>query len=220
MSRRNGTPLFNNVEWEQTVGYMKPHLEALPKNIYSLLDIGAAHGHFSMMWNQVFGYDTITMIEANPLSCEEMSDLPWQIINKPVGTPGKATFYTNPHEKTGGGSSLYIENTPFFKDAEAEEVNVVALDSLNVSADMVKIDVQGAELDVIKSGYKTISKAKYLVLELSFTEYNKDAPLIDDVLEETRRLGFRMIDTFGPSLGGHWFDGVKTQVDVILRKAE
>lgn len=210
---------FRDYGWEQSVGYMKVHLEVLKGlQIYSLLDIGAAQGHFSMMFNNVFDTDIITMVEANPLSCEKLRELPWNTVNKAVGKPGKSTFYINPDEPTGGGSSLYRENTDWFIDANKQMIDVVSLDEIDVNADFVKIDVQGAELDVIANAPKTMAKAKYLLLELSFLEYNKNAPLIDDVLAKTRELGFRMIDTFGPSHGGHWYKGRKAQVDVLLAR--
>lgn len=200
---------------------MKPHLEALKGyGITSLIDIGAAHGHFSMMFDNVFGASAVTMIEANPLSVADLRlTLPqWNTVHAVLGKAGPALFYTNPDEPKGGGSSLYREDTEWFSDAEAVEVEVMSLDDLDVSADFIKIDVQGAEYDIIKYAPKTISNAKFLCLELSFLEYNKGAPLIDDVLGIARELGFRMIDTFGPMKGGHWYKRRKNQVDVLLAK--
>lgn len=207
-------------EVEQSVGYMRPHLEALQVKPESLIDIGAAHGYFSMLWSDVFDSDQITMIEANPLSCSLLDNEQATVIQAAIGKPGKATFYTNPNEPVGGGSSLFLENTEWFEGAEKRDVDVISLDSLDLTADMIKIDIQGGEYDAISYGVLTAMRAKYLLLELSFLEYNKGAPLIDDVLELTRLIGFRMIDTFGPVLGGHWHKGKKNQVDVLLAKKD
>ena len=43
--------------------------------------------------------------------------------------------------------------------------------------DLVKIDVQGAELDILKGSMSIINKAKFLIVELQHTEYNQGAPL-------------------------------------------
>jgi FkbM family methyltransferase len=43
--------------------------------------------------------------------------------------------------------------------------------------DLIKIDVQGAELDILKGSMSIINKAKILIVELQHTQYNKDAPL-------------------------------------------
>lgn len=212
---------YYETNWQDTVGYMEWNLDALRGRVEfnSLLDIGAAHGDFSKMMHDMFGIKDITMVEANDLDSFYLERLPYKTIYTALGAKnGTQTFYTNPDDPVGGGSSLYLENTDWFENANEEEMEVQTLDSLGVKADFIKIDVQGAELDVIKGGKETIKNAKLLLLELSFLDYNLKAPLIDDVLEETRKLGFRMIDTFGPVKGGHVFNGKKNQVDVLLAR--
>jgi FkbM family methyltransferase len=44
---------------------------------------------------------------------------------------------------------------------------------------LVKIDVQGCELDILKGGINIINNAKYLVIELHNIQYNRGAPLED-----------------------------------------
>ena len=43
--------------------------------------------------------------------------------------------------------------------------------------DLIKIDVQGAELDILKGSMNVINNAKFLIVELQHVEYNKGAPL-------------------------------------------
>ena len=43
--------------------------------------------------------------------------------------------------------------------------------------DLIKIDVQGAELDILKGSMKVINNAKFLIVELQHVEYNQGAPL-------------------------------------------
>jgi len=45
--------------------------------------------------------------------------------------------------------------------------------------DLIKIDVQGAELDIIKGSLTIINNAKFLIVELQHTQYNRGAPLAD-----------------------------------------
>lgn len=211
---------FYETNWRDTVGYAAWHLDAIKDitEVNSLIDIGAAHGDFIKMFREIFGDVAVTAIEANKLDAHYLDRLDCNVNYVAVGKPGKQTFYTNPNDPVGGGSSLYLENTSYFSKPEKTEVEVVALDSLGLTSDFIKIDIQGAELDVLNHGEETIKKAKFLMLELSFLDYNKEAPLIDDVLAKTRELGFRMIDTFGPTKGGHLFNGRKNQVDVLLAR--
>lgn len=213
---------FYETNWRDTVGYAAWHLDAIKDltQVKSLIDIGAAHGDFIKMFRYIFGYVEVTAIEANKNDAYYLDTLGCNVIYKAVGKPGKQIFYTNPNDPVGGGSSLYLENTSFFSEPEKTEMEVVALDSLGLTADFIKIDIQGAEYDVLMHGQETIKNAKFLLLELSFLNYNLDAPLIDDVLDLARQLGFRMIDTFGPTKGGHLYNGRKNQVDVLLARKD
>jgi hypothetical protein len=61
-------------------------------------------------------------------------------------------------------------------------------------ADLIKIDVQGAELDVIAGAKTALSRCEALIAELSLAGYNKDAPLIGETLPAITQLGFRCVD--------------------------
>ena len=45
-----------------------------------------------------------------------------------------------------------------------------------LDAELMKIDVQGAELDVLKGGIKTLKGVEHLFIELRKVEYNLGAP--------------------------------------------
>lgn len=208
---------------EVAVGYMGPHLEALKNaglDIKTVLDIGAAHGHFSTFLKYYWPDIDVTAVECNERDRFYLDSTNWNVIYACLGDK-KCTkdFFINPSEPTGGGSSFYREATDHFNQPEIEKKDIVTLDSLKLGGfDLVKIDTQGSELDVIKGGIETLKNSRLLLLELSFLPFNKQAPLIDDVLEVTRSLGFRMIETFGPLYGGHWFDFRKIQADVLFAK--
>jgi len=62
--------------------------------------------------------------------------------------------------------------------------------------DLVKIDVQGSEIDIIKGGQNVIQHAKYLIVELQSVEYNEGAMLAPDSIKFIENLGWRLIDCF------------------------
>jgi hypothetical protein len=62
--------------------------------------------------------------------------------------------------------------------------------------DMIKMDVQGAELDVLKGAVETLSTVKHVILELQVVEYNKGAPLKDDVIAYMDTQGFDCLGIF------------------------
>ena len=49
--------------------------------------------------------------------------------------------------------------------------------------DFIKIDVQGAELDIFKGGTKTLSDVLKIVCEVEFVEHYENQPLFGDVCE-------------------------------------
>lgn len=59
-----------------------------------------------------------------------------------------------------------------------------------------KLDVQGYELQVIRGGAKTLRHASAILTELSFVELYENQPLIADVVEAMKGLGFRLADIY------------------------
>lgn len=108
-----------------------------------------------------------------------------------------------------GGNSYYQENpqlnplsTHFRSDCVHVVRNCTTLDSL-VSKnswpwpDLVKMDIQGAELDVLKGMSVTLQHVEHLILELQATDYNQGAPERDEVVSWLDHRGF--------SCAGHLF---------------
>lgn len=214
---------YTTVTPDAACGYMGPNLHALKQSgveIETVLDIGAAHGHFSRFLKHYWPDARVTAVECNERDRFFLDNTNWNVIYACLGDKEcEKTFYINPRDEVGGGSSFHIENTVHFNDAEKETKKIVTLDSLNLGGfDLVKIDTQGSELEIIEGGLETIKNSRFLLIEASFLEYNNGGVLIDDLLAKTRELGFRLLDTFGPEYGGHWWNGRKIQVDVLLVK--
>jgi FkbM family methyltransferase len=106
-------------------------------------------------------------------------------------------------------SSLYEPNHAFaslfnaFDDGsevvDQQPVETARLDDLPElgEVDFVKLDVQGAELDVLVGGGRTVSSALVVETEVEFVEQYLDQPLFADVDRELRRLGFMFHTVLG-----------------------
>lgn len=119
-------------------------------------------------------------------------------------TDGKVVdFYQN--LEWFGGNSYYKENSEHSQIADIifNESHIVkkvtrTIDSLVESnnlpqPDLIKIDVQGAELDVLRGAEKTLSKCSNLIVELQHKQYNKGAPHYSQVVEYLKTLGFVLV---------------------------
>lgn len=165
------------------------------------MDIGAHTGNFSLNIKKQYPDCKILMIEANPF-CEpylKKLNLDYQIIGL-SSSKGTAELFLEKTNNVGTGSSFYRENTEWYEDDKMETVtvNLDTLDNQNYfpdqMIDLVKIDVQGSELDILNGGEKTIKRSKYVLLEVSTIQYNINAPLMDKVVEKMKEYEFRVED--------------------------
>jgi hypothetical protein len=75
-------------------------------------------------------------------------------------------------------------------------LNTLARAKSYPAPDLVKMDVQGAELDIMKGALDLLKSTKHIILELQEVEYNKGAPLRDEVIEYMNTQGFDCLGMF------------------------
>lgn len=171
----------------------------------SILDIGASVGVLYQEFKQFYPDAYYYLVEANP-DCEPyLQELNVDyFIGALSSKEGTAIFYKDATSPTSTGNSLYKENSEHFRDDNllVVECKTYTLDTLfpNKQFDLIKLDVQGAELDILRGGAILVKKAKGIVLELSVIEYNINAPLEQEVIEYMNSIGF----TEEEELGSHY----------------
>ncbi len=81
-------------------------------------------------------------------------------------------IYTNSSNPGDHVSNIIGHNTNFERMESIGKVRSISLDEYfeNKKVDFIKIDVEGAELKVIKGGIKTIQKSKMTIIECHFDE--------------------------------------------------
>ena len=60
--------------------------------------------------------------------------------------------------------------------------------------DLIKLDVQGAEVEVIKGGMITVQKAKWLQVEVPIFQYSIGSPDMYNLLGNLKAIGFYPFD--------------------------
>jgi len=186
---------------------MKYEQDIKPKVIY---DIGSNCLHWSkvaqMVWkdSKIYHVDGFEPLEnlyitrGVDYSIEVLSDNDHKVV----------TYYEN--FKNHGGCSYYelnYDDFPYnvsaFKNENYREVTrkVKTLDTLVkergwAQPDLIKMDVQGCELDIIKGAVNTIRYCPNIILELQNKEYMKGAPMRDEVIEYMRFIGYELVSHF------------------------
>ena len=177
-----------------------------PKGI---LDIGAYEGTFAIMAKHFFPQAPVLMFEAQPgkeqilkTVAAGLADVDYRMgLLGPENRAQVPFGVVNPTGNT-SGSSLYEEQTRFARDViflPMRTLDDVVAEFAGREFDMLKLDVQGAELDVLRGAARTLAGIEVIVIELSLQEYNKGAPLIAEVVARLDALGFALFDMFGVS---------------------
>lgn len=183
-----------------------------------IADIGANIGQWFMIANSVFPNATIFSVEANPTSFEYLKKVNPNseciLLGDRVGE--EVDFFVNSNDDKCTGASIYLENTHHYNNPNVKKLQMTTLDSLGKVFDLIKIDVQGAELDVLRGGLNTLQKSTFVVMELAVMRYNQGAPLINEVIEYMNRNGFMFFDIYEL----HYMHGALFQVDVCFINKE
>jgi FkbM family methyltransferase len=111
---------------------------------------------------------------------------------------------------------LHTTQYPSIKFDRKEVVKVKTLDSLDFDRDLfniIVIDVQGAELMVLKGGFDTLANIDVIYSEINFIEMYKGCVLVKQLDEYLEDFGFKRVET-GLDNGG-WSDALYVKESFI-----
>lgn len=102
------------------------------------------------------------------------------------------------------GNSYYMENEQLsppgceFNEGHAVTYQAQTLDSVVrdrgfPAPDFIKIDVQGAEMDVLRGATECLKTCENIIIEIQHKEYNKGAPNQNEMFEFMASLGFELV---------------------------
>ncbi len=202
---------------EQTLQRLRA-LGFTPRTIY---DVGAFRGYWTKAARKVFPDADYFLFEANPENTPGLSETGERFFVAALSTDeGAAKEFYLPRNATATGASLYKEKTRHY---EGDNLRVVPVTTRRLDAlakehklpppDLLKLDVQGAELDVLAGAGDLLAQTDAIIAELSFLPYNEAAPLVADVIAGLGRLGFKCADICEISRAAN---GSVMQIDILF----
>jgi FkbM family methyltransferase len=190
------------------------HLRERGFNPTSILDVGANVGQWFEIAHDVFPNVPILSVEPNPSSFEKLIKVNQNSTNLLLSDVSdiEVDFYVNGNDSMCTGASIYREQTHHYSEPNIIKLVTSTLDGLHDKFDLVKIDVQGAELDVLRGGIETLKNATFVILELAVMRYNAGAPLINELIRYMDDNNFIIFDVFEL----HYLNGALNQIDVCF----
>jgi FkbM family methyltransferase len=94
------------------------------------------------------------------------------------------------------GSSVFEEKSPYGRTVANRTTSTIdqLVESDPRLVDLIKLDVQGYELEVLRGALGTLKRTRSALLEVSLIPINEGVPLIAEVVSFMDDLGFRLVD--------------------------
>lgn len=188
-----------------------------------VIDVGAAFGEFSKKTAKIFSHAQYILCE--PLYeyreiLERLIDKKgWIYIPKAMGEyEGKIDFFVH-KDLVGSSTKREIEGPKV--DGEKRTVDITTLDLIgkeyHIEGEiLLKIDVQGAELHVLRGANSIIEKCECIILEVSFFKSLITGSDIYEIVCFMKDRGFVVYDI--TSFLYRPYDGALSQADMIFVK--
>lgn len=209
---------------QRTMYIALQHLKDLNYEVDTIVDVGAASGTDPLLSS----FPNAKFILIEPLT-EFLPKLELlkenykiqKIITAAVGTQ-LTDIAINVHPDL-YGSSLFKESDGSFADGIPRVINMIKLKNeinhLNPeNNNILKVDVQGAELDVLQSAEELLSLFDVIILEVSFFNFLIGSPDFSDVIKYMADRNYVIYDMFDFHLRP--IDNALAQVDILFVKRD
>jgi FkbM family methyltransferase len=201
---RNG-PAIGRVLDREYMAAWHTFFEFAPSSVKTLIDIGAHDGMYAERASKYFALQRTILIEPLPDKTERLQQLGLPgltvIASALADRVGNTTFTIN---ETAQASSIKKVNPELgqhygvdLSEVASINVNVTTLDrvfeELQLSnIDLVKIDVQGAERELLRGAQKSLPHIRFIQIEALFAEHYADAADFCELYGTLSSSGFKL----------------------------
>lgn len=205
---------------EGTIYYHVNLLKKLGYNPDMVLDIGAFRGEWTQGILPIFPKARFVMFEPQDDKAPILSKLTSvhpnvshvkTLVGK-LNTDGVEFFEME------SGSSIYEEQTTHPRTRRRypmKTLDTILKEFPKANDIFIKLDVQGAEKDVLEGASETLRRTNFILLEASVLNYNAQAPLLDELVAYLRSMGFVLFDICDMRRKAN---GTLFQVDLIFSR--
>ena len=196
----------------------------------TVLDVGANRGQFALVALERFPSASVHSLEPLPRASAALEalaqDEPRLRVHRFAAGAEAGTAVLHVSRRDDSSSLLAITDRQVaFAPGSGErgriQVEVRTLDEMAGTALLrplvIKIDVQGGELDVLRGAERTLASTDALLIECSFVELYAGQALAHEVIEYLATRGFRLAGAHDPEYGP---DGRCIQADLLFERVD
>lgn len=172
-------------------------------DVETIIDLGANNGQFLKVANHFFPEAFIYSFEPIPKLFQRLNKFKSRnidVFNIAIGNSvGEFDFHLNSYSHVSSFLNISKKNKTYPKDnIETIRVKQDTLDNLSKSlaikgVTLLKLDVQGFEMEVLKGGAKTIKNhINYIIIEANFVKLYENQPTFTELNRYLNELGFEL----------------------------
>ncbi len=187
-----------------------------------IVDIGCGYGEWTKKLLKYYPNAEYFLFDADTNNSEQLSYLKkkYSNLNYKIcllsDDNSKYTFFNMYY-----GSSIFEEQTTLKRQIQEIQsttlIQELPLKIKNYNNNLIKLDVQGAELKVLDGLKEYINFFEIIILEVSLHNYNKDAPLFDKIMTYMSNKDYKLYDVYDlKRLGGK--KSFLTQFDCLFAR--
>jgi FkbM family methyltransferase len=223
---------YRNALLRHGVAATVEHKQALGKlKLRTIVDVGANRGQFTLFALDAFPAASIVSLEplAAPAACfrrvfaeERRVTLHHAALGPETG---QSTMHVSRHDDSSSLLPITATQQQIFRGTEEVRTETVRTGPLSEFVDgssieepaLLKVDVQGYELEALRACGDLLDKFAYVYAEASFIELYEGQVLADDLVAWLRERGYELVDSYGASSDAH---GRKIQADMLFKRSE
>jgi len=170
------------------------HLKHLGFSPATVIDVGANVGEWTRMCRRLWPTASVLMIEPLPECQAPLARLAAELpgVRYQRALLGANPSASVPFHRCDTASSVLPE---YEAEHPTIDMPMTRLDDCSADAQLLKIDVQGYELEILKGGSNVLSGAEVVLLEGNFLDLHVGVPLAHEVVQFMAERDFVLYDT-------------------------
>ena len=192
----------------------------------TVLDVGASRGQFALFARESFPGARIVCFEPQPGPAADLRDLlgdKVELVTSALGAePGTATMNVSNRDDSSSLLTIGARQVAEFPGTGSDHSIDVPVSTLDESIQqpirrpcLLKIDVQGFELNVLRGGALTLKGIDVALIECSFVELYEGQDTAEQVISFMADAGFRLAGVHGLVYSA---DRSSIQADFLFRR--